>query len=275
MGTYSSVIKKLVYAKYIYYKAVSEIAIGTKLSANVGLMLLQDSIEMVVIGIEKHLNIDNPSNNFHKRINKIKENDVEIHNTDEILKINEMRRSFKHDGTLQDHGSIKEQLIFAFHFIKQIAENISGLDFEKISLGSLVEDTNIKKHLFDAEKYIEKDDFNNSIMSSGIAFGFCEKLMKKHLSRIHFFNHSADWDWSNNELEEKLDSNLLTKIQESFEEIYSLQSLAIIGVVYQKYMSFKLLTPDVNISISDKVFTNKSGQFENEHNKTCHNTQTT
>ncbi|MBC8147113.1 MAG: hypothetical protein H8E98_03930 [Bacteroidetes bacterium] len=263
-------IKMLSFAKYLYQKAVSELAIGTDLSASVSINQLQDSIEMVLYALEIKLGLNDKENSFPSRITRINKKlkpdtlPFEV----QILGINDSRRNFKHKAILQNLEAIREQSLFAYQFINEISKKYFLLNFDEISITSLIKNEKIKQHLQEAEAHLGKEDFSNSIMSSGIAFGFCEKLMKKQLSRIHFFKHSSDWGWSNNELEEKLDSDLSNKIQESFEELYSFNSLAIFGVDYQKYISFVLLTPNVGISSGGKVFTNTGGQFENEHNKT-------
>ena len=267
------IIKILSYAKYLYQTAVSNLSIGTDLSASVSINQIQDSIEMVIYALEIKLGLNDKENAFPNRIKRIniRLKPESLPFEVQVLGINDSRRNFKHKAILQNKEAVKEQSVFAYQFINEVSKKYFNLNFDKISITSLIKNEKIRNYLQEAEGYLEKEDLDKSIMNSGIAFGFCENLMKKQLSRIHFFNHSTDWGWTNNELEEKLNSNLSPKIQESFEELYSFNSLAVFGVDYQKYTSFKLLTPSVNISVTDNVFTNKCGQFENEYNKNREN----
>lgn len=269
------IIKKLVFAKYLFQKAITELSIGTDLAASVSINLLHDSIEMVIISLEDFYNLTDKKYVFKSRVKQIKESmkPLKFPFEKQMLAINNARRNFKHEGQLQNFTTVKELSNYALQFINQAADEILKVNFDDISLSALINDKEIKKHLKNAEiKLIEKN-YKESITSSAKAFELGLIHLKNELDRTFFLKYSNEWGWSNSDLESALDRDLANKIKNSFEELYSLTTFSIFGIDLQKYAKFKLVTPDVGVSTAGKIFINYSGQFENEENKTFDNAQ--
>lgn len=253
------IIDKVVYAKYLYQKAISELSVGTDLSASVAINLIHDAIEMIVIAVEDKLNIYKKEYNFKQRLKNIKNKKSlkQLPLEKQVEGINSARRSFKHDAQLQSVKNIKVLSIYAFDFMNQVSDELLGLDFENISLATLIIDKKVKGFIKESEKFITEKKYYNSITSSAKAYStFFFQINDKEPKR-QFFKNSDKWGWGNSELRDIVGDIQADNINNSFSELYHFAFLSMLDIDVQKYTKFDFLRPNIG--------TNYYGDFKINH----------
>ena len=267
------IIDKIIYAKYLYQKGVTELSIGTDLSASVAILLFFDAVEMVVLAIEDKLEIDDKDIGFKSRIGKIKkelaQNSFPLER--QILEINSARRNFKHGAQIQNIDNIKTLSAYAFGFMNQASDEFLGLDFQKISLSTLISDKRTKEYIEEAERHLKKNEHYKAIRDSAKAYSVLTiKGISNPIGGI-FLNNSQKWNWSTNNLEKYMDDSLANDISQSFSELYHFVYTMLVGIDVQKYKKFSALTPSVSMNYKEEIFTNYPRSMENNEENSKEN----
>ena len=183
------VLRKLERAKIFYELALNFFEIKeNNEEINSGVVLLQDSVELFLIGVCEYLDINyNPKKiNFpeylniikksKKTFNKIKndfianQEEKEMPFMKDLIYLNNMRVNIKHHGKLfisDDCIDIKERI---HSFFIEASRLYFGLEFDEISLINILEENEIKKYLKEAENYLKNQRYLDCMIN-------CRKIL--------------------------------------------------------------------------------------------------
>ena len=275
------IIDKIIYAKYLYQKGVTELSIGTDLSASVAILLFFDAVEMVVLALEDKLGIDDKDIGFKSRIGKIKKKlaPSSFPLERQIDGINSARVNFKHKAQIQNIDNIKTLSDYAFEFMNQVSDELLGLDFQKISMSSLIIDKKKKQFIEDAETYLNEKEYFNSIVNSVKAYsvvptkGEDNEFNYDNILGGLFLTNSQKWLWNSDKLRQYLGDILAEDIKQSFAELYHFVSVSLSGIDLQKYKRFDSITPSVSMNAKGDFFTNATHSTENNEINSYENAQ--
>ncbi|NHZ86666.1 MAG: hypothetical protein GWP19_12430 [Planctomycetia bacterium] len=269
------IIDKVIYGKYLYQKAITELSIGTNLAASVAILLFFDAVEMVVLALEDKLGIDNKDINLRNRIEKIKKKlEPKILPLErQILEINAARRNFKHGAQLQNIDNIKSLAIYAFDFMNQVSDELLELDFENISLATLIIDKKVKGFIEEAERCIKEKKYYDSITNSAKAYTYFFFNMKSDKPSKSFFKHSNIWRVHNTDLNSVLGDIHAQNIENSFSELYHFAYLSTKGIDIQKYEKFDFLRPSIGTTYYGEFKINHVRSEENNKDNSFENAQ--
>lgn len=87
-----------------------------------------------------------------------------------MTRLNQARNSLKHHGILLIKQDIEQYKIYAENFFIQNTPLIFDINFSDISIIDLIEDTEVKQILKDAEVSKSNNDFKKGLEQLGIAF---------------------------------------------------------------------------------------------------------
>lgn len=168
-----NVLKKLERVKIFYELSLNFFkTIENTEETNLGIILLQDSVELFLIGICEYLNISyNPSSTslpiyldiikkskktFDEEKNKviINQEEKDVPFKKDLIHMNKMRVNIKHYGKLfipNDCIEIKERI---HSFFIAASRLYFGLEFDEISLVNILEEGEIKSYFKDAENHL-------------------------------------------------------------------------------------------------------------------------
>jgi len=163
-----SVIKKIQMAKLLYDLGVDCFKVKEnpeKIGA--GLVLLQDSVEIFLIAVCEHLNIDLGDYvkfpEYFKKIEKKIEEDKGKKDTiplkRQILSLNKQRINIKHYGVLPHIEDCKSFPVTVRNFFQDLSARYLKVDFSSITLVDLLEEGEQKELLKQAEKYLKSGNY--------------------------------------------------------------------------------------------------------------------
>jgi len=157
------VVRKLQMAKFLY--SLGEDCFQTpdnleKMST--GIILLQDSVELFLIAVCEHLKVKLDKHmSLPKYIDKLKDKRrvKKISLEREILKLNAHRVNIKHYGGLPHPDDCKGFLSAVKLFFSELGHLCLNTDIESITLVDLLNESEIKKLLKEAESYLQSGNY--------------------------------------------------------------------------------------------------------------------
>ncbi len=155
-----SVIKKINMAKLFYELASDCFRIIENIErVGVGIILLQDSVELFLIAICEHVKVENRLNlKFHEYFSEIKKKvpGKIIPFKDDMLKLNKQRVSIKHYGIrpyIDDCKTFHENV---YSFFKETSKSHLQIDFDSVSLVNLISEKKLKTIMKQVEVDLKK-----------------------------------------------------------------------------------------------------------------------
>jgi hypothetical protein len=169
-----STTNTLLTAKSIFNEATSLISVGDKHSCTAGIILLQDSVELIVLGILDELDDEEQrsleSKSFDELIGELKKQRVPVYKSGTLKAMNKQRVISKHYGQLAEPASVVNYLETAREFIDQALIHVSGKTLSQIFLVDLVKDCPAKEHLILAIQHADNGDLLEALIEIRKAF---------------------------------------------------------------------------------------------------------
>jgi hypothetical protein len=193
------VIERIVFAKSLFYagKAACEVD-GDRFSFARGILMLHDATECLLVAVANQLGADLPQKSerftdYFDRIHDKKPTTKILEFKRSMTLFNDLRVSIKHKGnipTSQERG----------HHVGEVKELLSllcadclGLDFEAISLKSLILNENVRNRVAEAEDLIGKGEFKRSLEALAYAMFYLVDIKIQIDTGFLSGAYSDDW----------------------------------------------------------------------------------
>jgi len=179
--------------------------------------------------------------------------------------LNSRRVNIKHKGLLPSKADIEISRVNSTDFFEQNTLPQFGVDFNEISLFSLVQYENVRQHLEDAQKALDENRIGNCIETVAIAFdelissyedskssyyGNSPFYFGKDLTFLSSFHMGIGRDWDD-KVGRKL-REFVDKVKDSMDGIQKVVKIMSFGIDYKKFVKFKLLTPTIMRTMGGK-----------------------
>ncbi len=183
-----STINTLLTAKAIYNEAKPLINSGNKHSCSAGLILLQDSLELVLLSLLIEKGIDEQksleSKSFDELLGELKKSGVNIPKAGTIKALNKQRVIIKHYGQLAEPASVRSYAEAAELLIESTLSQVLGKNLQDVLLTDLIPHCEAKGYLHKASELKEKGEFLEGLIEVRKAFF------------VEYENEYAIHDWS-------------------------------------------------------------------------------
>ncbi len=164
-------------------------------------------------------------------------------------RLNESRKAFKHHGTLPSSFDIEKFRSSVADFFEENTSTIFNIEFNSISLHTLVQNGKVKSLLCDVDILLKQNERQEAIDKIAVAFAQLlgdarqTKFGWRHESL--FFLDSASNRLSSGDTKD-LNKNFVRHVNSldtTVKELQEAMSIFTLGFDYQKYIKFKLWTP--------------------------------
>lgn len=249
-------IKRLTYAKYIYNKGMEFLSQRTPVSDAMSILLFHDASEQLLLIVADALGISTTKITFLDYWEKVKNKGKHLPNKNEMLKLNKMRVNFKHHGILPNHEECRDIPYVLNNFFSSVSHDILDIDFLNLSLADLINYDDVRNCIKNAENFLNRENFEESIIESAKAFAFLEKRMEGDYDHSYVIPDLTSFNGLS-EAERKIDTGQDRDVDKYYREgfrearakiqeiIKNLNPLSL-GIDIYKYQRFKLLTPIVH-----------------------------
>lgn len=247
------IIKRLALIKYLFKIGIEQ-SKQSETIASFSILSLHDSIEMYLKLLAEHLNIKSDNFNFLDYWTSIPSLTLK----ESMRNLNARRVNIKHKGLLPSKADIEISRVNSTDFFEQNTLTQFGVDFKHISLFSLIQYDNVRKHLEEAQEALDNNKIEACIDS--VAFAFDELISSYEDSKSSYYGNSPfyfgkdlrflssihmgigrDWD---DKVGRKL-GEFVDKVKDSLDGIQKAVKIMSFGIDYKKFVKFKLLTPTV------------------------------
>jgi hypothetical protein len=187
-------VEQLITVKRIFAIAEHYSQQADPLSAGLAVSLFQDAVEQLSWCVAKHLDLDvKDSEVFTSLIAKIESRTgAAVPYKAKIYELNKARIGFKHYGNLPAHSESEKFRAYTYDFLVLGSQRYLNIDFESISLVSLIRDSEIRRHLEVAQTALLSGDVNTAI--SEVTYGrfYLFKKLEAYFPRIDTQLREAD-----------------------------------------------------------------------------------
>ena len=170
----SSTINTLLTAKSIYNESKSLVYSNNKHSCSAGLILLQDSLELIVLALLIEKEIDEAKNleskSFDELIGELKKSGVKIPKSGTIKALNKQRVIIKHYGQLAEPASVHNYADSADILINSTLKEVIGKTLQDILLTDLLPECEAKDYLQNASQFKEEEKYLEGLIEIRKAF---------------------------------------------------------------------------------------------------------
>jgi len=254
------IIKRLALIKYLYKLGIEQSRQSETLAA-FSILSLHDSIEMYLKLLAEHLNIKSDNFNFLDYWANIPTLTLK----ESMRNLNARRVNIKHKGLLPSKADIEISRVNATDFFEQNTLSQFGVDFNEISLFTLIQYENVRQHLETAQKALDENRIEDCIESVAVAFD--ELISIYEDSKSNYFGNSPfyfgkdltflsshsigiGWDWDD-KVGRKL-GEFVDKVKDSLDGIQKAVKIMSLGIDYKKFVKFNLLTPSITRTMGGK-----------------------
>ena len=168
-----SIITKILLSRRLYQISLENLDSDNELSLSIGVILLQDSVEIFLLAIAEHIDADVGDNtNFSKYfdiINK-KLHSKELPFRFRLTSLNKLRVNAKHYGLSPSKSETTGLIEAVKEFFEEVSLQVFKKEFVAISLVDLIDENEAKDYLTAAENDFSNEDYVNKGVKSPIDF---------------------------------------------------------------------------------------------------------
>jgi hypothetical protein len=163
-------LRRLVYAKYLLRRATELLRHRTLLATAEALLALHDGAEILMRVVGDQLRVKQFYNfmEFWSRIKDVTGNEPAHRAT--MDRLNDARNSFKHKGIPPDRTVVSGFQALVEEFCGDLCSQYLGLDYEKLTMGSLISNNKARELVEESEKLFESGDKRNAMNQLAFAF---------------------------------------------------------------------------------------------------------
>ena len=235
-------------SRRIYLKAIESYSPFDEVSRGITISLMLDAIEMFLwhIGSVKNITFRD-RDTFLAMLDKVDE-EVSLVLKNQIIQLNRARVSFKHYGQNPDQTKSSVFIDDAGQFLEKNF-SLVDIDFNSLSLASLITNSLIRECIVKSEEHIEIGMLEEALIQSSIAFQYLEGLA---VNRTQIDDWAIDevenaWqDLSEDYAEEFRD--FTRNIASVLKQMLKFNSLSQLGFPLEKVREIKSMCFGVNIS---------------------------
>ncbi len=187
-------IEQVVIAKRIFTIAERYTRQSDPLSSGLAISLFQDAVEQLTWCIAKHLDLNvRDTEGFVSLLGKIEQKAEEpMPQKAKILELNKARVGFKHYGNLPASSESEKFRAYAYDFLAVSSQKYLDIDFESVSLASLIGDGTIRGHIEAAQQALANDTVKDAVSEAALARFFMFKKLDGYLPKVDERLRDAD-----------------------------------------------------------------------------------
>jgi hypothetical protein len=248
-------IERLALICYLYALATEQSSKPEPLNM-IAILHLHDAVELFLILASEYLNAGKSGASLMEYWGTINQklSNKDLAQKDAIKRLNEARNAFKHHGVIIASTEIKALQQNVTVFFDENTQKVFSIDFETISMSSLIQEITVRTRMEEADKLRGQNDIPAALTEVAIAFEELLYRFKGHLyEEKHIFpfepNRFSHFRKSSfpNEL-----SQFVSEVERSFKNINEQIKILSLGINYRDYIRFRWLVPSAHLTMSGK-----------------------
>lgn len=237
---------RIAFAKYLLSLAKQQILLTEPL-ASVGLLLLHDSVEHLLVLSCYRVGVDPRKSDFPGYWSLIEKSSsgITIPEKGRMGALNSARVALKHGGVQPSRAQLVEFQNLVLSFFDNVVPLIFGSSFDSINLTAFVVNDDARKRLESATAAIDADRFSDAVTETAFAF---DKILKtshiaRYLERASMHNVAflyGDPSGGNGNLRGYIDA-----INERMNELQQWITVLTLGIDFSRFAKFQTIVPEL------------------------------
>lgn len=242
--------ERLSFIKYLYEQAVSQSNLPEPLCWT-SILMLHDTVELFNQLAVEHKDIKVPEKNpFMKYWEQL----PSLSHKETMSRLNHARVSLKHHGLFPSKLDLETFRGDILYFLRDHTQSYFSQDFDQLTLTNIIDDTEIRGLLKEAEAFLANKEFDQSV--GKIASAFNKITRSYEASKLDRFRRSPF------DLTKSLESaslyhsgvnyydptegklgDFIHATEECFQDLQEAIKIIGFGINYRQYIRFKMITP--------------------------------
>jgi len=169
-----SVLHTLMVAKAIFAEVKALVNLGDKHSSTAAIILLQDSIELVVLASLNEIDADEQrsleSKSFDQLLGELKKHNLSLYKSGTIKALNKQRVISKHYGQLAEPPSVANYFDVALKFTDNLLQQVIGKGLIEVFLVDVLAEGTIKTIIKTSIETAENKNYLDALIQLRMAF---------------------------------------------------------------------------------------------------------
>lgn len=252
MSISKRLLERLVLVKYMLSQSRATLSSAAPFSAGLAVGQLQDSVELFLRCLAEHFDAQLKEHAAFKEIIEAvnKKLETPLSHRVSLNSLNRARVNFKHmalEPAYEDaHKLVQDMEVF----IPDMAQSHLEVDFETLSLASIIGHRRTENWIREAENMLENSDCQGAVDAAAVALA----VFRRHLNRlVETVNLDPFGRYRGTDL-----GNMLSPIEEELDDIRSLLDMVLTGVNLSQFRLFLAFAPKVSFSVVGTFFKTRS-----------------
>lgn len=187
-------VEQILLAKRLFLIGETYSAETDPISTGLAISLFQDAIELLVWSVVKELDITVRDNEpFTALLKKIEDGtESKLPHRAKLIELNKARIGFKHYGNLPASGESEKYRAYTRDFLLSACSRYLSVDFEDVSLTSLIELDGVREHLQKAEKFEADSEYQHAVSEAAKAWYLLQRHIENYLPKVSGRLRGAD-----------------------------------------------------------------------------------
>ncbi len=260
-------MQRLAFIRYLYQIAVEQSRQPEPLGA-ASLLTFHDSIELFLQLASEFVNVGKQKPDFMDYFDMLEPKlpSGGLAQKEAMRRLNKSRVALKHHGTLPSRLDYEAFRASATSFFTENASLVFGIEFDNISLTYLIQNTKVRSLLDEATTLIEQGTTGEALNKIAFAFAhLIDDYMASKEERRHrklFFSKEPFFNTPRIDPRNRALDDFVKNVIASIEALQAGMQVLSLGLDYQRYVQFRLLTPyvfrtygDINYQVPPMKYT--------------------
>jgi len=242
-----AVMRRLALIRYLYETGVQQSRQPEPLGLT-SILMLHDTIELFLQLASEQLNVEKQNQGFMEYWELLESKlGRELTERESLKRLNKARVDFKHYGILPSKLEIEGFRASTTNFLEVNSPMIFGVEFNSISMTSLVQCAEARGNLETALKLIEQEKCEEAIDKIAVAFAqLIYDYEKRQTTGSFFFGESFLCLGSSSiAIRGSTLADFVDTVEDSLEALQRAVKVLSLGLDYRRYDKFTQLTPSV------------------------------
>lgn len=247
-------VDRLVCAKYLFGTSTDVLRQAKPYAAGMAVLGLQDAAEMVLRVIAEHLHAPvKETTAFNQLLDDIdRQGKGMLSHRTSLNQLNKSRVNFKHVGLEPRESDVRKFRQDVADFFNQACRTFLQLDFDALSLTSLISYRRARNWVEKAEQQLLNGEFSGCVTSTAIAL----RLFQRHWSQGDdaLRERKIDLRFDASYEVASLARGVTEELVKHFEAVHEKLDLVAQGVSYNDYRRFDDISPAVSITGAETYY---------------------
>ena len=247
-------LKKLTLTKQIYQRGIRYSKSSNPADRIISVILYDLANETILNTVVSSIDSSKtPADNFPALLNQVdsllsEKNLGTTPDRNNILRVHKIRNDAQHDARDPSESDQSDCVTYCKDFLKNISKQIWDLDFDKISLADLINNSSIKQYLTDAEESLKNNDYKTAVEKSATGLEISINMVSKAIvgRAPYFANQVVVSDTFGRDFKPSREYSI------SIERMRRTLAFLSLNIDYMNYLQFKQITGEPSWSIGNK-----------------------